>query len=250
MSEQAARHRPGKPCWFELTVPDPERAKSFYEALLGWQLDKNLASYERARLRGKSVTGIVEGRPEEQPSWIVYLANDDVATTARAVAAAGGTVMRAPEEAPGGKRALVEDPTGGRFGLWQGVSFAGSETFDEPGAVCWAELSSRNPAAAAEFFKNVFGFETKRPFAGFNYVQLSVDDKQVAGILGMTHEKRPNRGFAAWLIYFQVVQTDNAVSITVEHGGNIIEPPEDTPFGRMAIVADPFGARIALITRG
>ena len=250
MTEQVARHRPGKPCWFELTVADTERAKSFDRALLGWELGKSAAPYERARLRGKVVAPLVEGRPERQPSWTVYLASDDVAATARAVAAAGGTVVRAPEEAPGGKRAIVEDPTGGRFGLWQGVSFPGSEIFDEPSAVCWAELSSRDPSAAAELFKNVFGFEAKRPLAGFNYVQLRINGKKAAGILGMALEKRPNRGYAAWLVYFQVAQTDHAVTIAVEHGGKIVEPAEDTPFGRLAIAADPFGARMALIARG
>ncbi len=250
MTKQAARHRPGKPCWFELTITDLEKAKSFYRTLLGWDLGKSAGPHERARLRGRVVAGLVEGQPEGQPSWTVYLASDDVAAAARAIAAAGGTVVRAPEKAPGGKRAIVEDPTGGRFGLWQGVSLPGSEIFDEPGAVCWAELSSRDPSAAAEFFKNVFGVEAERPFSGFNYVQLSVNGKEAAGILGMTHEKRPNRGYAAWLVYFQVTKTDHAVTVAVEHGGKIVEPAEDTPFGRLAIVADPFGARLALIERG
>lgn len=250
MTEQVARHRPGKPCWFELTVADIERARSFYRALLGWEFGEGASPYDLARVRGKVVAALVEGRPEGQPGWTVYLASDDVAATARAVAGAGGTVVRAPEEAPGGKRAIVEDSTGGRFGLWQGVSLPGSEIFDEPGAVCWAELSSRDPAAAAELFRNVFGFEAKRPFAGFDYVQLSINGKEAAGILGMTDAKRPDRGYAAWLVYFQVAQTDHAVTIAVEHGGRIVEPAEDTPFGRLAIVADPFGARMALIARG
>jgi predicted enzyme related to lactoylglutathione lyase len=251
MTEQVARYKPGKPCWFELTVADIEKGKSFYRALLGWEFGNSAAPYQQARLHGKVVAALIAGRPEGQASWIVYLASDDVAAAARAVAAAGGTVVLAPEEAPGGKRAIVEDPTGGRFGLWQGVSLPGSETFDEPGAVCWAEVSSRNPSTAAELFKSVFGFEAKKPFAGYNYVQLSIDSKSAAGILGMTHEKRPNRGYGAWLVYFQVAQADRAVTIALEHGGKVIEPAEDTPpFGRLAIIADPFGARMALIQRG
>ncbi len=250
MTEQAARHQPGKPCWFELTVADTDKAKSFYRALLGWKFGKSAAPYELARLHGKVVAALVEARPDGQPSWTVYLASDDVAAAARAVTAAGGTVVQGPEEAPGGKRAIVEDPTGGRFGLWQAVSSPGSEIFDEPGAVCWAELSSRDPTSASELLESVFGFEAKQPFPGFKYVQLNIDGKSAAGILGMTHEKRPNRGYAAWLVYFQVAKTDDAVTVAVKHGGKIIEPAEDTPFGRMAIVADPFGARMALIERG
>jgi predicted enzyme related to lactoylglutathione lyase len=249
MTEYAAGHRTGKPCWFELEVTDMERARGFYRALLGWEFGKNAAPYERARLHGKVVAGLVHGRDESEQGWTVYFASDDVVASAGAVAAAGGAIVRGPEQAHGGTRALVEDSMGGRFGLWQGVSFPGSEVFDEPGAVCWTELSSRDPSAASKLLEHVFGFEAQRPFAGFNYVQLRIDGKETAGILGITHEKRPNRGRAAWLVYFQVAQTDHAVAIAVEHGGKIIEPAEDTPFGRMAIVADPFGARIALITR-
>jgi uncharacterized protein len=47
-----------------------------------------------------------------------------------------------------------------------------------------------------------------------------------------------------WLPYFQVAQADTAIAAV--RGGSVVQQAEDTPFGRIGIVADPFGARLAL----
>lgn len=249
MSDVTGPYPVGQPCWYDMTVTDLVVAKSFYAALFGWQFEPNQWKYEKASVRGKAVTAISEGQPTGQSSWNIYLATDDITATARAVTKAGGTVVKEPHDAPTGKLAIVADPTGGICGVWQGASFYGSEVVNEAGAPCWAEASSADPLAAADFYATVFGVEARRPFPGFDYVQLLVAGQPVAGILGPTHERRPNKGHAAWLVYFQVADTDDAVRIAVKNGGTVFEEPQDTPFGRLATLADPVGARCALIAR-
>lgn len=249
MSEVAGPYPPGKPCWFDMTVSDSTTTKAFYERLFGWEFDSNQWNYDRAFVRGKAVAAISAGEPEGQSNWTTYLATGDIADTVRSVEAAGGKVIKAPHEVPTGKLAVAADPGGGYFSLWQGGSFHGSELIDEPGTPCWAEMSSKDTEAAAKFFEAVYGLEARRPFPGFNYVQLRIDGTAVAGILDYTHERRPTTGHAAWLVYFQVADTDAAVCTAVEHGGTVIEKPENSPFGRMAVLADPAGARFAAITR-
>jgi uncharacterized protein len=249
MSEVTGPYPPGKPCWFDITVSDPKTVKEFYEKIFGWKFESTQWDYDRAFVRGKAVAAIGSGEPEEQSNWTTYLATGDVEATVRSVEVAGGKVIKALHEAPTGKLAVVADPGGGYFGLWQGGAFHGSELTDEPGAPCWTELASKDTKAAAKFFEALFGLETKRPFPRFNYVQLRIDGKEVAGILGYTHERRPKTGHAAWLVYFEVADTDAAVRTAVEHGGTVIEKPEDSPFGRRAVLADPAGAGFAVITR-
>jgi predicted enzyme related to lactoylglutathione lyase len=232
-----------------MTVTDLAAAESFYEALFGWQFEQSQWRYDKASLGGRAVAAISAGQPTGQSSWTVYLTTDDVEETARAVTKAGGTVVKEPHDAPTGALAIVADPTGGVCGVWQGSSFHGSEAVNEPGAPCWAEVSSADPPAAADFYAAVFGLEARRPFPGFDYVQLLVDGTAVAGILGPTHERRPDKGHAAWLVYFQVANTDDAVRTAVRHGGTVFEAPQDTPFGRLATLADPVGARCAVIAR-
>jgi predicted enzyme related to lactoylglutathione lyase len=240
-----ARYPTGRPCWFEFATEDVETAKRFYGALFGWTFEES-GGCHRALVNRKPVAAIVESR-NQQSGWIVYLATDDLDAAVAAVVAAGGTIIGSPETANTGRRALAVDPAGGVFELWQGGSFRGSALFDTPGAVCWAELTSRAPPEAADFFRAVFGFEVKQPFPGYH--QLSVDGKAAAGILGIMHERRPTDGIRAWMVYFQVTTTDGVAAAAAATGGRILEPVEDTPFGRLAVVADPFGARIAVIER-
>lgn len=249
MSEVTEPYAPGRPCWFDMTVREPEPVHAFYRHLLGWEFEDSEWRYHRATIRGKAVAAISTGEPEDDSHWNIYLATRDTAATARAVEAAGGKVIKEPHDVPGGTMAIVADPTGGYFGLWQGDSFDGSELVNEAGAPCWAEASSKDTKAAGKFFATVFGLEAKRPFPKYSYVQLRADGTEVAGILGYSHEGRPKKGHAAWLVYFQVDDTDAAVRVATENGGTVVEKPEDSPFGRMAILADPAGARLAVITR-
>lgn len=52
---------------------------------------------------------------------------------------------------------------------------------------------------------------------------------------------------AHWSVYFGVDDTDVALSRTVELGGSILLPAEDTPYGRIAAAADPTGAQFKLV---
>ena len=228
----------GKPCGLDLTVPDPSAVRGFYEGMFDWVFDAGTAT-----LGGTVVAFLSPGRPlARRPAWLVYLSCDDLNLTVDAVTEAGGAVVRPPRAGT----AVVADPTGSCFGLSQRELF---EVTDQPGAYCWTEMSSKDPSAAAVFFGEVFGLEVKRPFRGYSYAQLRLDGKQVAGLLGMIHERRPYTGPAAWLVYFQVDDTDRAVRMAARHGGTVIEAGEDTPFGRHGILADPVGARFAVITR-
>ncbi len=53
---------------------------------------------------------------------------------------------------------------------------------------------------------------------------------------------------AAWSAYFAVDDTDAAVASAVEHGGSIVQPIRDSPYGRIGVVSDNQGAIFSLIT--
>jgi predicted enzyme related to lactoylglutathione lyase len=52
---------------------------------------------------------------------------------------------------------------------------------------------------------------------------------------------------AHWAVYLAVDDTDAAVKTTAELGGAVIAPPHDTPYGRLAHVADSTGAQFRLL---
>ena len=56
--------------------------------------------------------------PAEMPNyWLVYFSVDDVDDAAARAGSAGGKVMLAPMDFPGGRMAMVADPQGAIFGL-------------------------------------------------------------------------------------------------------------------------------------
>jgi predicted enzyme related to lactoylglutathione lyase len=249
MTDGTSGYPSGAPCWYDLTVTDLAAAKSFYGGLLGWEFEESEWGYDKAFIDGRAVAALGSGQPEGPPAWTTYLATADIDGTARAVDAAGGKVVRAPHEAPSGRLAVLAEPAGGYFAAWQGESFFGCEITGVPGAPCWAEASSRQPKVTAEFFGTVFGLRVERPYRGYTFSQLSAGDQTVAGVLGYTHERRPTKKQASWLVYFQVPDTDAAVRTAEATGATVRERPEDTAFGRLAVLADPWGARFAVITR-
>jgi predicted enzyme related to lactoylglutathione lyase len=49
-------------------------------------------------------------------------------------------------------------------------------------------------------------------------------------------------------VYFGASDTDESVDTAVGNGGRVIRPATDSPYGRMAVVADPEGAVFSLIS--
>ena len=116
----------GTPTWIDLGVPDLDRALDFYGALFGWQFDVGPAEYGRyttAYVDGSRVAALAPNSDPEATRfwWNVYLATADCDATAATVEQAGGTVVDPPADVMDrGRMAIVRDPAGGQFGLWQG----------------------------------------------------------------------------------------------------------------------------------
>lgn len=246
--------RAGTIAWVDLQTPDPPRARSFYSKLLGWSFvggeDAQTGFYTMAQLGGRNAAGMAqlsEGSPFP-PMWSVYFATDSADDTARLVAEAGGQVVVAPMDVMDeGRMAYFADPTGAHFGVWQGKNHQGAQVVEEPGAMVWHEAYTRDGARACDFYGAVFRLEA-RPVdvPSMKYWTLHLGDTVVAGVMEM-NETMPADIPPHWHTYFQVTSADQAVETLREMGGGVIEAPFDTPYGRIAVATDPFGAPFNLL---
>lgn len=247
MSDVKGDYSPGAPCWFDMTVPSRETAMGFYGSVLDWTFDGDF--YTLCQVRGKPVAGIAEPAPDaaapEQSNWTVYLATDDCAAALRRVTEAGGRVVKEPQDAMVGWMAIGQDTTGGIFALWQGRELSGSQVVDEHGAPCWSEVTTADLPATVRFYQQIFDYQAQ-PREDLPYTVLSSDGEPVAGVFAGA-EQRTHEGHGAWLAYFRVADVETAASRAAEHGGRVLSQPEETEFGRTAILADPFGAPFAVI---
>lgn len=237
----------GTPCWIDLTVPRPPEAARFYERLFGWQhedLGESLGNYLICRKDGRNAAGIGPGDDSgAPPAWTVYFASDDVDATARAIAGNGGTTLVEPMDVPGqGRMVVARDPQGVVFGVWQAAANIGIEVFNEPGGLVWESLAVPDPAAAQAFYAAVFGW-SYAPIEG-DYVGFSVGADPLGGIggMGMLPPGTPPR----WGAFVSVADTDAAVEVVRDAGGVLHGEAMDTPYGRMASIADPQGGTLTL----
>ncbi len=256
MSERTS-YSPGIPCWVELSgTPDIEASEAFYRELFGWEMPEQpnsdqLGGYRRAKLNGKDVAGVSPAMEEGQPAvWATYVSVADAAATTEAIKGNGGNVIVEPMDVVGlGTMAVFSDPGGAVFGLWQPGTFAGAELANEPGAFAWNELGTRDMDGAKEFYPAVFGWDyddMESPRVG-TYTAWKLDEAMVGGMLDINAAGLPAEIPAHWLVYFAVADADAAVEKVKAGGGSVRMEPIDIPFGRFAVVADPFGAVFAVM---
>jgi uncharacterized protein len=259
------RYFDGEPCWADLIAPDMEVAQRFYGAVFGWTFvgspdtasDDVLCLEENQPVAAlKPPTSDVGG----PAAWTTYLSTSDATTAAEQIEPAGGRVLRAAETLDGGRTLLVADPDGAAFGIWEPVGSTGARLYGQPGAITWAEVSTRAPAEVDAFYRSLFGVEpvawsdvpgedssaAPAEQAGLDYVVYTGADAgpMLAGRLGMTEAfgDVPSQ----WTIYFNVDDADDAADRVSAAGGQVVVAPFDTPYGRMTLAADPHGAVLGL----
>jgi uncharacterized protein len=244
----------GTPCWVDLGVADIARASAFYAELFGWETQPGppeAGGYAVCRKDGRRVAGIgpKTGPAAEPSAWTTYLATSDVTGTARKIKAAGGTLLMEPMGVMDlGRMALATDPGGAVFGLWQAGAHTGVELANEPGSLTWNENLSRDFDGNKAFYQAVFGYEYGDiGSAGFRYATLKAGGTEVGGI-GDLDSSFPAEVPAHWSVYFAVEDTDAAVATVAGLGGSTVRPTWDSPYGRIAIVADADEAVFSLIS--
>ena len=244
---------PGTPAWVDVTAADLEATKAFYSGLFGWEYDQageDYGSYATALLDGEPVAGIgpSPGPDAPPPSWTTYLAVADAEKTeAEAVEAGGKVLLSTLAVGPMGSMAVLADPGGAVFGLWQAGEHTGFNRYNEPGADVWNEVVAEDYAAGQEFYAKVFGYtydEMGDDDTG-PYATAAVDGNTVGGIRTLGAD---DSGLTPqWRTYFSVADTEATCRRTVELGGSVTIEPFDTPFGAMAGLRAPGGEAFMVI---
>jgi len=243
----------GSPVWVDLTSSDPVASRAFYTALFGWTAqtaEDDFGGYVTFSLDGLAVAALVgeAASGEQADRWTTYFAVLDAHAGAAAVAAAGGTVAM-PAMAVGrlGSLAIVADPVGATFGLWQAGEFGGFGRLDEPGSVAWTELRTTGYPAAATFYTALLGWRLSAMSDSDEFRYSTAHLGTGGPIAGLMDVGRRPAARSAWDTYFRVSDADDAVARAVALGARVREEPHDSPFGRIAWLSDVTGAPLVLL---
>ncbi|MEU8822253.1 VOC family protein [Streptomyces sp. NPDC048636] len=276
----------GVPCWADAMLPDLEAGKRFYGELFGWTFDEratDYGSYTRALLGGKDVAGLVPKPDGRMPTvWNIYFATRDAAATAARIREAGGRVIAPPVWIDDScVMATAADPGGAVFGLWQAGSHTGFARRGTPGSYGWTEVHTRQPRPVDAFYRAVFGYgmepvTLRRPPAAAEPREAAAPEshetappeprrapapdlvlwsprgeptgaRHAIGGRVVIGERYPTELPAHFLTYFVVADCEQALRAAHRLGGRVLNDPEDTPYGRFAVLADNQGAVFAVI---
>ena len=243
----------GAPCWVDLSTSDADASRAFYGELFGWESEDagpDYGGYINFSKDGAKVAGAMAKQSPEQPeTWGVYLAVDDADATVAAAEAHGGQVLAPVRDVMDlGRMAFLTDAGGAVVGLWQPKEHRGFGLLAEAGAPSWFELHTRDYAPTVAFYEQVFGWDTAvvSDSDEFRYTTLGEGENGLAGVMDAS-ASLPEGMPAHWSVYFGVPDTDAALDRATGLGATVINGPADTPYGRLAALADPNGAMFKIV---
>ena len=253
-------HAPGTFSWPELGTTDQTAAKEFYTSLFGWQFSDSdmgpMGTYTIFKRDGVDVAALYTLEPKMRemgvpPNWGAYVTVEDADAAAAKAASLGATVINGPFDVmEHGRMAVIQDPQGAVFCVWQAKSHIGVGVLGEPGSLGWVQLNAKDASKAKAFYSALLGWKVQddpvpAEMGGGEYTTWLKLDGAAGGMMAMPpNDPSPSH----WLSYFAVADVDASTAKAVGLGGKVYVPPTDIPgTGRFSVLADGQGAVFALI---
>jgi hypothetical protein len=249
-------HHVGKLIFVELVTPDLAATKQFYTGLFGWtfrDIQDGGIKYAGAFLDGRPVAGLIHknvpASEHRQPAWLSFFSVRDVDAAKKVALQNAAKVLFEPHSIPDrGRVAVFADPQGAIFAVLASSSGDPTDVLAEPGEWIWTSLITHDPETSAAFYQTLFDYEVFELPAGqgTQHVLLASDNYARASVNTLPVNK-PN-AHPHWLNYVRVEDTVKMTAKVVALGGRVlVEPRIDRHGGKVAVVADPFGAPFGLL---
>jgi predicted enzyme related to lactoylglutathione lyase len=209
-------------------------------------------SYTTLKVQDQPAAGMYGLTPDMRAQgvpthWTVYFTVLDATQSAAKAKELGGKILMGPLDAHDiGRMAVIEDPTGAKFALWQPLRHIGATIVNEIGTPAWPELATRDAAKAEAFYTSLLGWGAKKGNMPMPYTEWQLGGQSIGGMMemdGQWGDTPPH-----WMIYVMVADCDAVAAKAAELGGTVCVPPTDIPkVGHFAVLNDPQGAYFSII---
>ena len=253
---EVTEHQAGMLSWADLTTPDLEASRKFYTSLFDLEYEEAPVApgvvYAMLKKNGKpsfAMSGPSNESGDGRASWRGYFTVESTDEKVEKAKALGATIVVGPMDVfTAGRMAVIGDPAGAEFAVWQPRDHIGANVFAEAGALCWTELWTNDTAAAADFYSALFGWsaDVNESPTGVDYTMFSIGGRPVGGMLAVQPEwgeVPPN-----WSIYIGTEDLDASLAKAKSMGANSFMPVMEVPdIGRFTMIQDPQGSSFTLM---
>ena len=229
--------------WVDVSTFNTTNTKAFYAKLFNWHYAVE-DDYAFAQCNGKQVAGIYP-MPEKfvqinMPSfWMSYIQVQDIEHVVEQAKKHGGKI-ELQDEAFGGRIALIRDPAGAGFTVYQGAQLPARSAAPHIGEPYWQQLHVSDVKLVQQFYEKVFNWNiTPGTNSATTFDVTTANGTPVATIEQLPNTVKGTKQY--WMVVFAIQNVPTALTQVTKHGGTV-----EYTEGNTAIVRDPDGAAFML----
>lgn len=215
--------KPNNIIYADLSTYTPKETIKFYETIFGWKYYNNY-DYYIAYKGEKEIAGLYE-TPEKFKQmrmphfWMTYIQVNDVESTVAKARELGGIIEMEQSMRGFGKVALIRDPQGAGFTVYEGENLKSTRTENEENTLIWNELHISNAKNIIPFYEGIFYWKFTKKSA--NHFQVyNRKDEHIADALEIPNEYKGK--YEYWVCTFGVENLQKTKSLILENGGSIV----------------------------
>ena len=211
------------PIFADLSSYSPKDSITFYERVFDWSYYKEY-DYYTAYQGNDQIVGLYETpikfKQMRMPSfWMTYFKVESVEQTVDKASAMGG-IIEMTDEIPGyGKVALIRDPQGSGFTVYEGDILSNTRTQNTVNTLIWNELHISDPSKILPFYQAIFNWEIIEQSEDTLNV-LNGNKEHICDIMIIPNDLKGK--FEYWICTFKVDDLQASKKIILKNGGSLI----------------------------
>ena len=239
----------GMPCWVDIVVSNEEQhhdKRAFLTALFDWTWDlgtPEMGHYSTALSNGRAVMGLSVGEGMNGAATTYFSTNDLESAVARASKLGANVMMPVTQIMDIGTMALLVDPFGVTYGLWQPGVFSGFGVMYEENAPGWFDHASLDPEGASEFYASLSGHDVTSPGPDMRVLQKG--EQWYASLTQLPSGESPQ-----WKPIYIVDSLERIREVVPRHGGTILVEEMPVPGSALCIFSEPVNGTVMSVMRG
>jgi hypothetical protein len=243
---QLTTHDNGMPIWVDANVETPEQhhdLRAFLSALFDWTWDlggPEMGYYAIASHDGSPVFGLGQNEGARGTATTYFKTSDIEQTVKDALQLGASVAMPVMPVSEVGTMAILVDPTGATFGLWQPGTFQGFGAAYEPDAPGWFDHVSLDPEVAGTFYSKLGGHQLTSPEPSMRILQ---NGEQWYASLSLS----PGGDAPHWSPIYVVDSLKRIHEVVPRHGGAVVIEEMPVPGSAICVFSEPVNGTLMTV---